>query len=186
MMDTPARWSLTSRLLHWIMAALILFQLGMGLAMTEFVADVTRQFALTQTHKSLGFVAFVLVLARIGWRLANRRRPALPPMPAWQVKAAAASHVALYGLMLAMPLSGWILASASPLQDLLGMQNMVFGLFPLPDPFVPGNEAVERIAGRVHAGLAIALAMLVALHVAAALKHQFADRDGLLTRMIAG
>ncbi len=74
-MDTPVRWSLTSRLLHWVMAVLILFQLGMGLAMAEFVGDVSRQFALTQTHKSLGFVAFVLVLVRIGWRVANRRRP---------------------------------------------------------------------------------------------------------------
>lgn len=184
-MDTTTRWGIVSRLLHWGIAALILAQLALGLVMTEFVPDVTRQFALTQTHKSLGFVVFVLVLVRIGWRAVNPR-PAEPAMPEWQARAAVASHRALYALMLALPLSGWLLASASPVQDLLQMQNMVFGLFALPDPFVPGSARVEAVAAWCHAALAILMAALLLLHVAAALKHQIVDRDGLLTRMIRG
>ena len=69
-------------------------------------------------------------------------------MPRWQVRAAEASHVLLYLLIFVMPLSGWVMVSASPVQDLLQIQNLVFGLFPLPDPFVPGIEAVETVARR--------------------------------------
>ncbi len=175
--DGPARWGWVSRALHWTMAALILFQLGFGLYMTQFVPDVLARFTLTQVHKSWGFVVFVLALVRVGWRLANRTRPALPAtMPAWQVRAAGLSHVALYALMLLMPLSGWLLASASPVQDLLQMQNMVFGAFALPDPVVPGNEAIEAAARLVHVSGAIALAAILAVHAGAALRHHLVER----------
>ena len=183
--DSADGWGAVTRLLHWGMAALILFQLGFGLWMTR-VPDLLQRFLLTQTHKSLGTTIFALALLRLGWRLANRRPPLPPAMPAWQRRAARLSHAALYGLMLLLPLSGWLMASASPTQDLLGMQNLVFGRWPLPDPFVPGDARVEAAAHAVHAGAAIALALLLALHAAAALRHQFVDRDGLLARMIHG
>ena len=105
-------------------------------------------------------------------------------MPAWQARAARASHALLYLFMFLMPLSGWLLASASPVQDLLQMQNLVFGRLPLPDPFVPGSERLEAALHLVHTSAAIGLALLLALHAAAALRHQFVDRDGLLARML--
>ena len=183
--DSAAGWGWVSRALHWTMAALILFQLGFGLYMTQLVPDLLRRFTLTQTHKSWGTVIFALALVRVAWRLANRTRPPLPAaMPRWQVRAARASHALLYLFMFVMPLSGWILASASPVQDLLGMQNLVFGRLPLPDPFVPGVESIEAAAQRVHASAAIGLALVLALHAGAALKHQFVDRDALLARML--
>ena len=86
--------------------------------------------------------------------------------------------------MLLMPLSGWLLASASPVQDLLQMQNLVFGAFALPDPFVPGTDRLEAVFHRVHTTAAVGLAVVLALHAAAALRHQFVDRDHLLARMI--
>ena len=181
--DGAEGWGWVSRALHWSMAALILFQLGFGLYMTR-VPDLLARFALTQTHKSWGTLVFALAVVRVGWRLLNRRRPPLPPMPRWQVRAAEASHGLLYGFMFVMPLSGWIMASASPTQDLLQMQNMVFGVFPLPDPFVPGDPWVEAAAGAVHQAAAIGLAAVLALHAGAALRHQFVDRDGLLARML--
>lgn len=184
-MDSVSRWGIVSRLLHWGIAALILFQLGLGLVMTRLVDDVGRQFALTQTHKSIGFAVFVLVLVRIGWRSINAR-PAPPLMPRWQARAAEVSHLALYCLMVALPVSGWLLASASPVQDLLQMQNEVFGMFALPDPFVPGSEALAGVVGRVHTALAVLLVAVLLLHGGAALKHQFVDHDGLLARMIRG
>lgn len=182
--DRPSGWGWVSRALHWAMAALILFQLGLGLWMTRFVPDLLARFTLTQAHKSWGTVVFLLALLRVAWRLANRARPPLPPMPAWQAAAARASHALLYLFMFLMPLSGWLLASASPVQDLLGMENLVFGRWPLPDPFVPGSDRLEATLHLVHTSAALALALLLALHAAAALRHQFVDRDDLLARML--
>jgi cytochrome b561 len=169
------------------MAALILFQLGLGLAMTRLVADPLERFALTQTHKSWGAVILALAVLRIGWRLGARARPDLPAaMPRWQRRAARISHGGLYVLMLALPLSGWILASAAPEQDLLRIENRFFGTVALPDPFVPGSAAVANIAGNFHAAAAALLAALLAVHVGAAIRHQFVDRDGVLARMMFG
>jgi cytochrome b561 len=182
--DSAAGWGWVTRTLHWTMAALILFQLGYGLYMTQFVQDLLVRFTLTQIHKSWGFVVFVLACLRVAWRLANRARPPLPPMPRWQVRAAAASHRLLYLFMFLMPLSGWVMASASPTQDLLQMQNLVFGRFALPDPWVPGVKPVEDAAWWVHTTAAIALTVVLAIHAAAALRHQLVDHDHLLARML--
>ncbi|MFO1209540.1 MAG: cytochrome b [Amaricoccus sp.] len=185
--DSTKGWGWVTRALHWTMAALILFQLGFGVWMVKAVPDLLQRFTLTQLHKSWGFVVFALAVVRLLWRLANRRRPPYPAaMPRWQVRAAGASHLALYVLIFAMPLSGWIMASASPTQDLLQMQNMVFGLFPLPDPFVPGVQRIEDVARGVHVDAAILLAAVLVLHAGAALKHQFIDRDGVLAAMVFG
>ena len=100
--DTAASWGWVARTLHWTMAGLILFQLGLGLFMVELTPDLMERFRLTQLHKSWGTVIFALALLRVGWRLAGRRHPALPlPTPRWQARAAAASHLLLYLLMLA-------------------------------------------------------------------------------------
>ncbi|MEO0763232.1 MAG: cytochrome b [Pseudomonadota bacterium] len=184
-MNTESGWGIVQRLLHWAAAGVILFQLAMGLYMTNLVTDIYDQFAHTQTHKSWGFVAFVLVLLRMVWRWVNPR-PAAPAMPRWQHVASEGAHIALYVLMVVLPLSGWLMSSASPLQDSYGIKNMVFGLFELPDPFVPGTTEMEKLLKAVHFYAAMGLIALVGLHVAAALKHQFVDRDGLLMRMVSG
>jgi cytochrome b561 len=164
--DSAAGWGWVTRALHWAMAGLILYQLWLGLRMVR-LDDLLARFALT-----------------LGWRLASPRPPLPAAMPRWQRRAAAATHAALYALMLLLPVTGWLLASASPVQDLLQMQNLVFGRIALPDPFVPGSDALDRAFRTLHAGAAIALAALLAVHVAAALRHQFVDRDGLLARML--
>lgn len=177
-------WGWPARLLHWAMAALILFMLGLGVYMTEVVTDLYAQFDLYQTHKSWGFVVFALAVVRVVWRMASPAAPADPAgTPAWERAAARGAHAALYALMFAMPLSGWLTASASELQDLYGIRNMVFGLFELPDPFVPGSEALEATFSAVHAWSAAALAGLLTLHAGAALRHHFVLRDGVLKRM---
>jgi cytochrome b561 len=181
--DSACGWGWVTRTLHWAMAGLILYQLALGLRMVR-IDDLAARFALTQVHKSWGVVIFALALARLAWRLANPRPPWPAAMPPWQRRAAAASHGALYALMLLLPVTGWLLASASPVQDLLQMENLAFGRIALPDPFVPGSDALDRTFRAVHAGAAIALAALLAVHVAAALRHQFVDRDGLLARML--
>jgi cytochrome b561 len=182
--DSTDSWGAVTRMLHWGMAVLILFQLGLGLWMTR-TPDLAARFALTQTHKSWGAVILALALLRLAWRIGNPRPP-LPPMPLWQARAARLSHASLYALMLALPISGWLFASASPTQDLLGIENLVFGRWPLPDPFVPGSPRLAAAARAVHAAAAFALAALLALHAAAALWHQFVARDGVLARMVWG
>lgn len=183
--NTETAWGWPARLLHWLMAALILFMLGLGVWMTEFVTDMYAQFDLVQIHKSWGFVVFVLALLRILWRWTHRP-PAPVPMPRWQHLAAEGAHRALYVLMIFMPVTGWLMASASELQEMYGIKNMVFGLFALPDPFVPGDKDLEAIFATLHFWGAVALALLLVAHVAGALKHHFIDRDDTLTRMTLG
>ncbi len=88
--------------------------------------------------------------------------------------------------MLAMPLTGWLLASASPLQDSYGLKNMVFTWFELPDPFQPGSKTLNDLLASVHAWSAFAMTVILAGHAAAALRHHFVKRDALLRRMIVG
>jgi cytochrome b561 len=185
--DTAVSWGWVTRGLHWVMAGLILFQLGLGLWMTREQMDLLTRFDLTQLHKSWGVVIFALALVRIGWRLVNRRRPDPPPtMPAWQRRAARASHAALYLLMVLLPFSGWVQAAAAPEQDILGIRNMVFGLFALPDPWQPGVKAIAETAGAVHSSCAWTLLAVLAMHAGAALLHQFHGRDRVLARMTFG
>lgn len=184
--DDKTRWGIVTRALHWTMAALILFQLGLGVWMVRR-DDVLLRFAWTQTHKSWGAVVFGLALVRIGWRLAYRARPAPPAgMPRWQRRAAQVSHALLYLAMIVLPVSGWVMVSASPTQDLLGIENRVFGRWPLPDPWVPGSALVEARAHAVHVAAAAVLAAVLALHVGAALWHALVRRDRVLAAMIRG
>lgn len=185
--NSTTSWGWVARLLHWVMAALILFMLGLGTYMVTLVPDLLRQFDLIQLHKSWGFVVFCLALLRLAWRLIDRVSPAEPlGTPRWQAAAARTVHRLLYALILVMPLSGWVRVSASPTQDLLQMQNMVFGLFPMPDPWVPGIAALSDRAGALHLYAAVLLALVLVIHVGAALKHALIDRDDVLHRMTVG
>ena len=188
--NTRTSWGWPARALHWAVAVLILGQIGVGLYMVEVVGDdLIQRFELTQLHKSFGFVVFALAALRVIWRAMNPT-PALPEMPGWQKAASRASHLALYVLMFAIPVTGWLMASASPLNDEgaypFQVKNMVFGLFELPDPYAPGDKALSEWLAAVHFWASMTLAAVLAVHVAASLKHQFVDRDGLLRRMVRG
>lgn len=188
--NSEQSWGWPARLLHWLSAGVILFLLGLGFYMANFVPSVFDRLELTQLHKSFGFVAFVLAAVRIGWRLANRA-PALPAhMSPLERRLAHASHGLLYVLIMVMPISGWLMASASPLNDAdaypVQIPNMVFGLFELPDPWQPGDEALSDALWAIHFGAGALLSVLVLGHIAAAIKHQSIDRDGLIRRMILG
>ena len=185
--NTRESWGWPARLMHWGLAGILLFLLGLGFYMTNMVDDLFERFAHTQTHKSWGFVVFALALARLGWRLLNRTRPNEPPAAkAWEVAAARLSHGAFYTLMLVLPLSGWLMSSASPLQDTYGIENRVFDWFVLPDPFVPGSQSVEAVFAAIHHYGALLLAALLVVHVGAALKHQLLLKNDVLKRMTWG
>lgn len=174
-MNRPARYTTTAIALHWLLALMILGSLAVGLYMTSLPFSPAR-LKLFNWHKWAGMLILMLSAARLLWRLTHKP-PAEPAMPAWQRRAASATHGLLYALFFAVPLAGWAYSSAA------GFPVVLFGVLPLPD-WVPVNRELSELLKGMHHWLAYALGGLVALHVAAALKHQLIDRDGLLTRML--
>lgn len=191
MMDSKDSWGAVTRSLHWVMAILFIGILGVGFFMVEFESDLVRRFKLTQLHKSFGFVAFIAGLLRIAWQLVQTAHPKPPEtMKKWEQHAARTSHLTFYVLMLALPVSGWLMATASPLNDVdafpFRVPNMVFGLFELPDPFKHGSAALSNLLLKVHFGMALGLTGLLVVHIGATLKHVFVDKDDVLRRMLLG
>lgn len=184
--NTADGWGWLARGLHWSVSLIIIGLLGLGFYMANFVTDVFEQFNLVQIHKSWGFTVFVLVLLRMIWRFMNPTPPLPDAMGKRDRILAHGGHLALYALMIAMPLSGWLMSSASTLQELYGIKNMVFGLFAMPDPFVPGSSELEETFATIHYFCALALTGVVLAHIGAALKHHFVDKDNILRRMIKG
>jgi cytochrome b561 len=129
-------------------------------------------------HKSFGITILGLAVIRLAWRWFDRPPPT-PPMPRWQEVAARLNHWALYALLFALPVTGWLMSSAA------NRPASWFGLLQLPD-FVAPNEGLKETFEAAHEFLVNVLFALAGLHIAAALKHQFLDRDGLLLRMLPG
>jgi cytochrome b561 len=162
--------------LHWLIAFAIVGTFALGLYMHELPLS-PQKLKLYSWHKWAGVTIFMCVVLRLGWRLLHRP-PELPAaMPAWQRQAAAATHVLLYLLMFAVPLSGWLMSSAK------GFQTVWFGVLPLPD-LLDKNKELGDLLKEVHEFLNFSMATLVAAHLGAALKHHFLDRDDVLARMI--
>jgi cytochrome b561 len=178
-MDEAAatRYTGTAIGLHWLGAALVLSGFCVGLWMTDLPFGPLK-FRVYAYHKWIGVTVFLVALARLAWR-ARHRPPPPVAMPRWQRRAAAATHGLLYALMLAVPVSGWLYSSAS------GVQTVWLGVLPLPDLVAKDKELAVALKV-VHLALNASLAALVLLHVAAALKHDFVDRDGLLARIFPG
>ncbi len=172
---SPDRYSPIAIALHWVLALLIVGTFCLGVYMHELPLTPTR-LKLYNWHKWAGVTILALSALRLLWRLTHRP-PADLPMPAWQRNAAHVVHGALYALFFAVPLVGWAYSSAA------GFPIVAFGVIPLPD-FVSPDRALAEAIKPWHGALAWALAAAVLLHIAAALKHQLVDRDGLLLRMM--
>lgn len=172
----PGRYTATAVALHWMAAALVIAAWGVGFTMTDLPLS-PQKLKVYSWHKWIGVTVFLLAVARIAWRIGHRPPPLPAAMPAWQVRAAAASHALLYALMLAIPLSGWLFSSAS------GVPVVYLGLVQLPD-LIGRDKALAALLKQAHYALNWTLLGLVCLHVAAALKHHFGDRDGVLRRML--
>lgn len=177
-MNPTGRYTVVAIGLHWLLALMIFIGFGVGQYMTDLAMSPTK-LKLFSWHKWLGVTVFAMVVLRVGWRMLNPP-PALPATtPAWQRRVAAGTHLLLYLLMLAIPLSGWLYSSAS------GFQTVYFGRWPLPD--LLGRDAeLAAVLKTVHVSLNNGLAVLVLAHIGAALKHHFIDHDGLLWRMWPG
>lgn len=172
--------------LHWLIALLILTNLYLGWRM-GFEKGMA-QFTTFQLHKSVGISVLAFSLVRLAWRLSHRPPPYPADQAPWEKRTAHAVHWTFYLLMIAMPLTGWIIVSASP----LNIPTLLFKTIPFPhlgfvhDLPIATRKGIEANIGLTHVVLAYGFAALIALHVAAAWKHQLIDRDGELFRMLPG
>lgn len=162
--------------LHWITAALIVGGFALGWVMTDIPGITPTKLKYFSWHKWIGCTVFLLAVLRLIWRSVNRPPALLAPMPRWQQQAATITHWLLYALLLVIPVSGYLYSCAS------NVPVVYLGLVPLPSLIAP-NPALKPVLQSIHVYLNDMLLVLVALHVAAVLKHQFVDHDGLLLRM---
>ncbi len=188
-----ARYTRVAVLLHWLIALAIIGQIIGGwyaheLLTSEDMDQRFQGFELTQLHKSFGMTVLALSLARLGWRFLNPPPPMPAGMKGWEIAAAHVTHVAFYAIMIGVPLLGWLYISTewSVLTDTpLFFASTYFGLFEIPlIPGLSGNEALAGVFYNAHKLIAYATVLLLALHVGAALKHHFVNRDGVLARMV--
>lgn len=161
--------------LHWLMSILIIGLLALGLYMHELPLS-PQKLELYSWHKWFGVTVFMLVWLRLAWRIVH---PAPPPPAALSPvlkNTARAAHGVLYGLMVLIPLSGWLMSSAK------GFQTVWFGVLPIPD-LLSRDKELGDLLQEVHEGLNVALMLTLSGHVAAALWHHFVLNDDTLKRM---
>jgi len=181
--NTTARWGHVAQFLHWLIVVLLIVQVS--LAIRANYLPLSKKISPLAWHKSVGITILVLAVMRLLWRWANPT-PLLPgTLKPYERVLASITHAALYVLLFAMPLSGWMMSSAR------GFPVAWFGFFPkswfgsvqLPD-LVPKNKPLYDLMLTTHQTLQWALYTIVFLHVAAALKHHFLLKDDVMRRML--
>jgi cytochrome b561 len=174
-------WTRTQRALHWWTAGFVLAGFAIAWVMVAVpLAQLLLKFVLFQLHKTLGILAFLAALARLGLRARHGRPVADETIPAWQYRVAAVAHGALYVLLIATPMLGYLTASLAPLR----IPTLLLGVIPLPAVTGP-SETWFPIVFNVHRAFAIALVLLAAGHAAAAIRHHRLGRP-VLVRMWSG
>jgi cytochrome b561 len=177
--NTPDGFGWVSRVLHWLMALGIIVMLGLGTYIDKMQPSLANLW-LFALHKGIGTSLLILVLIRLIWHRFSPPPPSLTAgIPPWQRRSARIAHLALYGLMLTVPLSGWIASSAT------GIDTVIFNRLTLP-AIAPVSEVWEKAFFTLHGVLTKLLAATVLLHVAGALQHHFVHRDATLRRMLRG
>ncbi|MBA1376903.1 cytochrome b [Pseudomonas brassicacearum] len=176
-MNAPRHFAPLARLLHWLMALMIIAMLFIGAGMVASVSE--RHEWLLQLHKPLGIAILLLVIVRLVVRFTTRTPPLPADLPGWQALAAKASHVLLYALMLVLPLLGWSMISAA------GDPVMLSESLRLPS-ILPADAQTFALLRKAHGYLAYLLFLTVLVHLAAALFHGWVRRDEVLDSMLRG
>jgi cytochrome b561 len=174
--NTTRRWGVIAQLLHWLIVLFIVAQFTLATLFDQLPAGA-KKLTLLSRHKSIGITILALALLRLAWRW-NNPTPTLPDtLKRYQRALARLTHMLLYVLLFAVPLSGWLMSSAR------GFPVSWFGFFQLPD-LVPKNKALYEVLLSTHGILAWTLGIVATLHLLAALKHHFVLKDDVLRRML--
>lgn len=172
------RWGGLAKAFHWTIMLLILAQAVIGLTMVNLPRRPSV-FAVYDLHKSIGLTILALAILRLAWRAVDRRPADVPGMPSWQRRSAHATHVLLYVLIFAVPLSGWLFDSATGLRPLHW-----WGVVPIPSLTGGPDRGLADFTRALHHWMFWTMAVIVLGHVAAACKHHFIDNDDTLRRML--
>ncbi len=175
--NTRDSYSFTSKFFHWTMSVIILTLLAVGLSMTR-MDDSDLKWQIYAIHKSFGLIILLLLPMRLTWRLMNSR-PHLDMVAPWEKQTAITVHWLLYLAMFLMPMSGWIMSTAS------NHTPLFFGLFEIAAP-VAVNQATASVAYNTHITIAWVLMALLGLHLSGALKGHFIKKNNILKRMLPG
>lgn len=181
---TGWRYAPVAILLHWLIAAAIILQISLAGRME---GHTPQAFAVTQLHKSIGITILLLSLVRLAWRLTHPPAPLPASMPRWEKVLSKIVHLGFYGIMIGMPLTGWLMVSASK----TAIPTLLYGVVHWPD--IPGLADLAPAARKTWAGvghnghdlIAKLIYVLLALHVAGALKHQLLSREELVIGRMA-
>jgi cytochrome b561 len=174
--NTTSRWGAVAQLLHWTIVVLVITQFVLA-TIAEDLPLGMRKLGVLARHKSVGITIFMLAVVRLLWRWSNPT-PTLPStLKPYEQQLARITHAALYALLLAMPITGWIMSSAR------NFPVSWFGVFQLPDLVAPDKTLFEDML-KTHATLAWVLGVVATLHMLAALKHHFVLKDDVLRRML--
>ena len=174
-----SRYGAVAMSFHWLIAILVLLQFPLAIVMARVEPFSQQQFLLYSLHKSVGTTVLLLALARLAWRQVSPPPPLPASVPAWERLAARAGHVALYLLLIVQPVVGLFHGFAS------GFPTVLYFSFTLPSPIAPDPSLTEALEA-LHAWLGWSFLALVAIHVAAALRHHFLLKDDVLFRMLPG
>jgi len=175
-LNIEARYDSTLRILHWAMAAIIFAAIALGVVAAFLPRGVSPRVELLTIHKSLGMTALVLVVVRVAWRLSVGAPPYAAALGAFSRLGANAAHLALYALMVAMPVTGYVNSIAG------GHPASAFGLFDWP-ALIARDDTLAHRASFAHYGLAWAIGAVLALHLAAVAWHVWVRRDDVFARM---
>lgn len=175
MSQTSTHYNRVARILHWTIAALVISNILIGI----FHDPLGKIFGGTMgIHKSFGLTVLALTIVRIGWRLTHPVPPLPAGLPRWERAAAKGTHHLFYVLMLALPLTGWIMSSAGP------YPLNWFWLFDVPKFPVTREDGIVAFSGGTHGPLGLLFGVLALLHIGAALRHHFVLKDDVLRRML--
>jgi cytochrome b561 len=173
------RYGAIALVFHWSMALLVMGLAALGLYMVTLpdVGFNTKKVTLVIYHKEFGLLAIVLLAARLSWRVSQILPRLVENQPDWQKIAARFAQLSLYGLLFALPMTGYFMSSAA------GIPVSFLGLFTLPD-FIHRDDDLFRLYVAIHQWLGYGLILLVAVHAGAALRHHFVFKDDTLRKML--
>ncbi len=179
-LSTPQRYHSLAITLHWLIALGIVFMFASGTYMLYGDLSKAEQYKLFQIHKSAGVLILLSVVARVATRISTHP-PALPSgLSGRDKRLSKLGHLGLYACLIVMPISGWVMVSASP----FGLPTIVFGWFEWPHiPGISRNKPIETLARTIHWTTASVFLSLIILHLGAVIKHQYFEKINLIKRM---